>query len=227
MFNRVKKIFGLPIGIIQLLIFHLPGKAGYALRYRYWGKRLRFLGRNVRIEPGVHFQNPSYISINDGCWIDRGVVILAGPDTSNREKTVKENSHFELELGEVWIGKQVHIGINSIISGIGGVLISDLCCLSAGSMLYSFSHHYRSLVNLEKGNVHFGSCGPAKDQSLIEGAIFLGKNVGVGLNVVILAGVTVEEDSFIAIGSRVQDSFPKNSFISGEPARRIKSRFRQ
>lgn len=197
------------------------------MRYRYWRKRLRYLGENVRIETGVYFQNPSYISIDDHSWIDRGVIILAGPDSSNRDKVKKENPQFNLESGEVWIGKQVHIGINSIISGIGGVLVSDLCGLSAGSKLYSFSHHYKALSDLDKADIHFGPCGPPEDQFMIEGPIFLGKNVGMGLDVVILAGVSIDENSFIAIGSRVQDSFPKNSFISGTPARRIKSRFRE
>lgn len=226
MIKKIKHIFQFPTAIIQFIIFYLPGRFGYTLRYHYWRRRLRFLGTNVRIEPGVYFQNPDFISIDDDCWIDRGVVILAGADTSKRERLIKHNPDYKIDRGEVWIGKKVHIGLNSIVSGIGGVVISDLCCLSADAKIYSFSHHYRSLFNFAKSDVHFGSCGPSEDQFMIEGPIFLGKNVGVGLNVVILAGVSIQENSFIAIGSTVQDSFPSNSFISGNPAQRKKNRFR-
>ena len=64
----------------------LPGQLGLFLRRRYWANRLRSLGENVRIDPGVYIQNPKFVSIGDNTWIDRGVIILAGPDNSERPR---------------------------------------------------------------------------------------------------------------------------------------------
>ena len=102
------------------------------MRYFYYKRRLKFLGRNVKIDTGVYFQNPRFISISENCWIDKNVVILAGLDNSSREKILKRNNKYPGLPGEVFIGKNVHIGIGSIISGISsGVYISDDCGFSA------------------------------------------------------------------------------------------------
>ena len=50
-------------------------------------------------------------------------------------------------------------------------------------------------------------------------------SVGTCLNVVILPGVSIGKDSFVAINSVVNSSFEKNSMIAGNPAKRIKNRF--
>jgi acetyltransferase-like isoleucine patch superfamily enzyme len=77
-----------------MFISFLPGAIGFKLRYRFWKNRLKFLGKNVKIDVGVYFQNPQFISIDDNCWIDRNVIILAGPPGSKRITYSKTNSEF-------------------------------------------------------------------------------------------------------------------------------------
>lgn len=223
-----RALLAFPMDIWAMIVNYLPGAIGYVLRYRFWKARLRQLGDRVTIEPGVYFQRPEFIEIGDNCWIDRGVMILAGPDNSNREKILRENPLFPGQPGVVHIGKNVHIGPNSIISGIAaGVHISDDCGLSAGARVYAFSHHYRSRQDPSK-KVHFGPRKAAETQCLVEGSIFLGENTGVALNAVILPGTALLPDSFVSVNSVVIGGvFPENSILAGNPARVTSHRFKK
>ena len=121
----------------------MPGSLGFRLRSGYWRRRLKYLGTHARIDCGVYFQSPEFISIDDNSWIDRGVMILAGRDRSTR-KIRKWAVRTLAGDGEVHIGRNVHIGAFSIISGIeGGVHIGDDCTFSPAVKVYAFSHHYR------------------------------------------------------------------------------------
>src|SRR5688572_21057854 len=145
MTSILSRLLAVPGDLYLGIITYLPGSAGVVLRRAFWRRRLRYMGKRVRIDVGVYLQNPAYISIDDNCWIDRNVMIMAGPDESPREKIVRANERFTGEPGTVHIGKNAHISVGCLISGIGGgVHIADDCGIAAGSKIYSFSHHYRS-----------------------------------------------------------------------------------
>ncbi|MBX0330768.1 hypothetical protein K2Z83_24225 [Oscillochloris sp. ZM17-4] len=226
LYKGVRILAALPANILHMLVNHFPGPIGPILRYWVWKPQLKFLGKGVRIEEGVYFQNPQSISIDDNAWIDRGVIIMGGPDRSKRQRRLLPNADFPLEKGQVYIGKRVHIAPQSIISGIGGVYISDDCGLSSGFKAYSFSHHFRSDDDPSDRSVQFNPLIDHSKQYMIEGAIFLGANVGVALNVVVLPGVSIGKDSFVTMSSVVTSSFKENSLLSGTPARRVKNRYR-
>lgn len=225
--RTLRIIFGIPFDLITMAIAFWPGELGFFLRYRFWKGRLRFLGKSVRIDTGVTFQNPEFISIDDNCWIDRGVIILAGLDKALREKIVITNSRFPGEPGVVIIGKNVHVAPNCIVSGISaGVYISDYCGISADCKIFAFSHHYRSKKNPEDESIHFAPMVPAEKQCMVEGAIFLGRNTGVALNSVILPGASIPENCFVSINSVVSGHhYSPNSIISGSPAKGRGQRF--
>jgi acetyltransferase-like isoleucine patch superfamily enzyme len=210
-----------------LLVTHWPGATGYRIRYAFWKKRLRFLGENVLLDTGIHFQSPAFIEIEGNCWIDRNVVIMAGPDQSAREKIIKRNKQFPGIPGVVHIGRNVHVGPGCVLSGISsGIFISDDCGLSANTKLYAFSHHYRSKTSPSDTNISFGPLVSQERQCLMEGAIYLGNNTGIALNCVILPGTSIAENCFVAINSVVSGgSFEQNCVIAGNPAKRVSDRF--
>jgi acetyltransferase-like isoleucine patch superfamily enzyme len=220
-------LFGLPADTYLMFVTYLPGALGFYLRARYWSKRLKFFGGNVRIDTGVYFQNPGFIEIKENCWIDKNVLILAGIDGSQREKIVLANSAYTGDPGVVHIGKNVHIGVGCILSGIdAGIYISDDCCLSGGCKLYAFSHHYRSAKDPTNQNAHFGSMASADRQTLMEGAIHIGANTGLAMNCVVLPGAAIAENSFVAVNSVVHHGiYERNSLLNGAPAQKIADRF--
>lgn len=225
--KRAREILRFPLNLYLQVITYLPGEFGFILRSRYWRKRLKSLGKTTRIDVGVYFQNPEYISIGDNSWIDRGVVILAGVDNSNREKIKLDNTDYTQENGVVKIGDKVHIAVGCIISGISaGVYISNECNIAARCCVYAFSHHYKSRKFPKNKSFVFGPMVGHDRQCLIEGPIFIGENTGIALNSTILPGVSILSSSFVAINSVVKSGrYAENSLISGNPAIVVGTRF--
>lgn len=227
MFRRLAALANLPVEIWQMVVCYLPGPVGFALRYRFWRKRLGHLGKQVVIGTGVYFQGPEFISISDNCWVDNNVAILAGPDRKEREKIEIRNRMYRGKPGFVHVGRNVHIGPGSIISGISaGVYISDDCGFSAGCRIFAFSHHYRSRRKPSDQNIHFGPMVDPDRQCIVEGPVWIGANTGVALGATLLPGVAIPENCFVAINSVVgSGKFRENSIIKGDPAKIIGDRF--
>lgn len=227
-FHKMRKILQVLSSIWLMFITYFPGPMGFDLRHKFWRKKFKYLGKNVKIETGVYFQNPSYIFIDDNCWIDMNVIILAGLDNSEREKIYIRNKEFKGEPGAVYIRKNVHIGPGCIISGISaGVYISDNCSLAAKCKVYAFSHHYRSIKDPKNTKVNFSPLVSQDRQCIIEGPVYLGSNTGAALHTVILPGVSIPDDCFIMINSVVSPGdYKSNSIISGDPAKRVGERFK-
>ena len=205
-----------------MVVTYLPGDAGSKLRFRYWKKRLRYLGENAQIDEGVFFVNPQYIHIGENSWIDKNVIIMAGPFNSKREKRTLKNSAYPGEPGVVFIGKNCHIGTGGILSGISaGIYISDNCGMSAYCKLYALTHHYKSFEDPEKV-VILCPRAPAESQVLIDGAIYFGPNVGLALNCIILPGVSLPGNNGAHINSVVyKGRYPKDIRLQGDPAKKV------
>lgn len=231
--NRIKNSYKLNL-MIQLIkdfkimiITYLPGKAGQILRYNYYKKQLKYLGMNVTFEPGVFILNPVNVSIDDNTWIDKYVILLAGkPFEGERIIYKKNNLNYNGMIGELTIGKNSHIAPYVLISAHGGVKIGNNLTLASGVKLYSFSHHYRDLSNPNSNiNYKFSSRVPENEQALILSPVVLEDNCAVGLNSVVLPGVTIGENSWVGVSSVVSHDIPKDVIVSGNPAKPIKNRF--
>lgn len=226
--SKVCAAMRLPSDLWLGAIQNLPGTLGHRLRFAFWRRRLKHLGEGVKIDAGVYFQNPALISIGDNCWIDRGVMISAGLDNSKRAKK-RIRSKPMAPPGEVVVGRNVHIGPYSIISGIdAGVYVGDDCAFSSGVKVFAFSHHYRFEDRPEDSSCSFGPMVDHSRQSMICGPVAFEANVGVALNAVILPGVFVGKNSFVGANSLLfAKQFRENSVISGIPAKHRGCRFEE
>ncbi|WP_291735081.1 acyltransferase [Clostridium sp.] len=56
----------------------------------------------------------------------------------------------------------------------------------------------------------------------ILGKIKIGNNVFIGINSIIMPGISIGDNCIIAAGSVVTKSFPNNSIVGGVPAKKIK-----
>ncbi len=209
MTGPISKLLHLPLDLWLLAISHWPGPLGFILRRWYWRRRLLSLGKHTRIDVGAHFQGAEFISIGEHCWIDRNVIILAGPPGGERVTLMKENPNFTPALGEVVIGDQTHIAPNSVLSGIGGIQIGQACTVASGSAVYSFSHHYRNLTDKsDRQQYAFTSMARPDQQAMILGPVVIQDYCAVGLNSVVLPGVTMHRGSWLASGSVLSQDLP-------------------
>jgi len=219
------------IGVVWILAkIHFPGietsvtygydnKVGYVLRAAYWKSRVRKLGKDVMIDVGAKAIGWHAISIGDNSWIDRNVILETGLiDRRKFMVHIKKTSSI-IEEGELFIGKGCHISKNVVIQAQGGVLIGDYTGIASGAKIYSLSQHYKS-VKFDDGKIYkFTPLAPPEEQSLIEGAVILEGNNALGLNSVILPGVTIGKNSWIGVCSYVINDVPPNCLVAGCPAK--------
>ncbi len=209
--------------LLMFVIIYLPGESGKRLRYMYYHKKFGNCGRNVDIDVGVVFEGIQYISIGENVRIDKYCIISTGKKLSGILNK-KSNEYFNYQEGEIIIGNNVHIAQFSLIMGYGGVFIGDDGALSSGTKIYSLTNVPCDIKNPSKIETIM-PLGNPKAQYLI-GPIYFDRNVWLALNCLVFPGSVIGKNSFAANNSVITGRFPENSFLSGHPAVRIKSRFK-
>lgn len=221
-FKIIRRLFS---DFVKFFIIYMPGATGRRLRYLYYRRKFKKCGKNVIIDEGVIIQNPEWISVGDNVWIDKYSVLIAGP-VDLRESIVKkrENLNYKFQVGELIIGSGVHIGIYNIIQAHGGVFIGNNVTTSAGVKIYSLSNYPYN--DQDPSMVTYSNCMVSdKNVSYIISPIVIEDGVWIALNCVVLGG-SIGKNSFIASNSLVLKDIPENSYAAGNPARRIKERFK-
>jgi len=212
---------------IESALRNISGGVGRRLRYYYYKTRFNSCGANVQIDEGVFFQGPENISIGSNVWIDKNVIIIAGPpDLRSRKILIKETKGVrKVELGKVQIEKNVHIAPNVVLQGHGGIYIGDDSGVASGAKIYTLSHHYRNLEDSNDTRIYkFTPRVPLREQFLIVSSVILEKNNAIGLNSVILPGSVIHENSWVGVASTVSGEVPPNTIVSGNPAVVIKEK---
>lgn len=183
--------------LIESCLRGIEGRPGRYLRYAYYKRRLKFCGKGVTIDTGVHFINPSSISLGEGVWIDKNCILIAGalPLAKHRVKEI-ENTAFKGNRGEIYIGNHSHIGLMTIIQGHGGVWIDQYFTSSAGVKIYSLSN--------DPKECHTGTL---KDPAYILHPVSIGRNVWLGLNVIVL-GHHLNADVFVGPNEVIKADIP-------------------
>lgn len=218
--NVKQKALRVFFDIVETIIRNISGRLGIFLRRLYYSKRLAQCGKNLRIDEGVIIQGAEYIYIGDNVWIDKYCILIAGKvDIQSERVKVKQNKNYPYREGELHIGSNVHIAPQCIIQAHGGVSIGNYCGLSSGVKIYSLTNLPSSHTN---EIIHFT---PLGNPFYLKSPIQIEENVGIALNSIILPGVTIKKNSFIAPNSVVITDIKENSFASGNPAKKIKDRF--
>ncbi len=221
----LKSIISIPNEIYRSWIRNLDGGLGQKLRYRYYKKRLRYLGKGVKLETGIFISGAKYISIGDNTEIDKNCILVGASsnlDLSNRYLKIRKNVNYKGERGLITIGSDCHISQNSMIYGYGGVHIGNNCVLSAGAKIYSLT----SMAYNPYDRSEIVSIVPYSGKSpTLEGPVVLDNNVWAGIDTVISPGVTIGKNSFIKSFSLVNSSFEENSYAGGTPAVKLRKRY--
>ena len=180
----------------------------------------------MRIDTGVIIENPGWISIGDDVWIDKYVILSAGPVVFSKEDIIKRKCNWisNVNEGELTIGSRCHIGAFNILQAHGGIKIGSDVTTSAFVKVYSLSNMSNNPSNLEE--ITFANCLAKGKVAYIIGPVEIENGVWIGLDSIILPGVKIGEYSFIRSKSLVISNIERNSVAGGNPARRIKERFK-
>lgn len=187
------------------------------MRQKYYSKKFAQCGKNLQIEEGVIIQGTKDMFLGDNVWIDKYCILMAGKVSIPSEQVkVKQNKNFIYNEGELHISSNVHIAPQCIIQAYGGVSIGNYFTASAGSKIYTLSNDTQEC----KYGTHSNDC-----IQYIISPIDISENVWLGLNSIVLGGY-IEKNSFIAPNSVVMTSIKENAFAGGNPAKKIKDRFK-
>lgn len=198
----LKLILGVLPEVIEGLIRFVPGALGYLIRRNYYRFRLKSLGKKSLIDVGVYLIGPKNIEIGDYTWIDAGVRI-------------------EATLGNVSIGKRVHIAPYVILGSREPIVIEDYVGISAGAKVYSNSE-------IPLPGLHMsGPMIPERFKSSISIPVLLAKDSFVGCNSVLLPGSSLGEGAVLGALSTLKEPIPNWEIWAGSPAKKISVRDNQ
>jgi acetyltransferase-like isoleucine patch superfamily enzyme len=178
------------------------GAAGFFLRGAYYKAKLKYMGDNVLIDMGVTIWNPQHVSVGAYSHLDTNVKIEGGEG--------------------VKIGSYVHIASNVLLQGGGTLTIDDYADVAAGSLVYSGVNHYTD-GHTDKF-YEMSSCAPAHQQFIKKAPVNIKKSAFIGMNSVVMPGVTVGEAAIVGACSFVNSDVPPYKIAVGAPARVIKDR---
>lgn len=153
------------------------------------------IGKNVTLMPGVHLKNR-----------EDGKIVL--------HNEVKLDSHVRLVVANqatIELGQKVVLGMGSVFNA--GVDIKlGRGTISAVNCLFNASDH------------EFAKDLPIRNQPYLHEPIFIGEDVWIGANCMIMRGSQIDSGSIISAQSLVRGFFPSHVVVGGNPARIIKQR---
>jgi acetyltransferase-like isoleucine patch superfamily enzyme len=122
---------------------------------------------------------------------------------------------FCILTGNIKIGRYVHLGAFSFLSGGEGIEIADFCGFSPRTTMFTASDDYSGL-SMSNPTV------PDRFKPEIHrGPIRIGRHVLMGANCVILPGVEIEEGTSVGAFTLVNRSLDPWSMYAGIPARKL------
>jgi acetyltransferase-like isoleucine patch superfamily enzyme len=184
---------------LNYVIRNYPGGIGMKLRELRYRSALKHMGKNVLLDEGVRIHGAENISIDDFVWIDKDVRLSA-------------------PWGSIKIGKRVHVAELVLISGGGHVTIHDYAAVARGASIYSHSEAIVGGLRLS------GPMIPESEKGMKSAPIVIGKDALIGVNAVILPGVTIGEGAIVGANSMVNKDVGDWEIVYGTPARVVAKR---
>lgn len=111
------------------------------------------------------------------------------------------------------VGNNTLIAPYTVVFAKFGVKIGDNCLISSNCGISSYNHTQNSLNRMADQEQDYKYSKP----------VTIGNNVWIGMNVNILPGVTIGDNSVIGSGSVVTKSIPANEIWFGNPAKFYKT----
>ncbi|MBI4825097.1 MAG: acyltransferase [Nitrospirae bacterium] len=175
----------------------------YRLLYRgfTYGENLKCWGRII-----ISKSPESIISIGDNAWIVSDTVRSGIALYSKCKLQAYRNSRIAIGNNVALIGTSVTCRSTLVEIGDGTIIAPNVIIVDS-DFHAAWPPHNRAL-----------NMGYENDKE-----VRIGKNVWIGMNVLILKGVTIGDNSIVAAGSVVVKDLPSNVIAGGNPAGVLKS----
>ena len=174
--------------------------------------RLDFLGENCEIDPGVSLQYPDRIRIGGGSRIGRHATLRANTEQRpgiilGKGVWIQDSVVINANRGQISLGDRSWLGPFCLVYGNGGVHIGANVLVAAHTTINTVSH------SAERCDI------PINDQPVLTDPVTIEDDVWIGLNAVILQGVTIGRGAIVGAGAVVTKSLPPWSIALGVPAK--------
>jgi acetyltransferase-like isoleucine patch superfamily enzyme len=205
--------------LITLLCGSLPGALGFALRKLLLPKLLGSVGRNVIFGRNLTIRHGHKIHLGDGVVLDDNAVLDAKGEgrsgiSIGADTIISRNCVLSCKGGAIRIGRNVSLGVNSLIHAEGDVVVGDDSAIAAFVYLVGSGNYHTERLDV-----------PIKKQGYYtKGGVGIGQGVWIGAHVTVLDGVRVGKGSILAAGAVVTRDVPEYAVVGGVPATLIKSR---
>jgi len=174
-----------------------------------------FLKRNKNIEIGkkLELKGTPLIDIKDDCFL----LIEDSVTLNSQNRGYHVNMHSPIKLYADRKGAIIRIGANTRIHGTcihayESITIGKNCLIAANCQIFDGSGHDLSFSDVEN---RINTRGVSKP-------VLIEDNVWIGINSIILPGVTIGNGSVIAANSVVTKDIPPMVLAGGNPAKIIK-----
>lgn len=189
-------------------------KAVEGFRLAWYRRRLGALGQGCRIESGVSLQYPGRIRIGDGTGIGRNATLRANTEQSpgielGKGVSINDAVVINANRGRVTLGDRSWLGPFCLVYGNGGVTIGRNVLVAGHSSINTVSH------SADRCDI------PINDQPVVIDPVIIEDDVWIGMNTVILQGVTVGRGAIVGAGAVVTKSIPPWLIAVGVPAKVI------
>jgi acetyltransferase-like isoleucine patch superfamily enzyme len=170
--------------------------------------------RGNRISLSTYIKGHHHFKMGQGCKVHADASIDASRSlgvTFGNSVTINRYAYVQGSTGGVRLGNRVEVNNFSIINGTGGVDIDDQTLNGPGVRIISYQHRY-------------ARNSPIYSQPIDAKPIKIGRDVWLGANSIILAGVTIGDGAVVAAGAVVRKDVPAYAIVAGVPAEIKKTR---
>ena len=152
----------------------------------------------------VVFMGQNMIGKDVDIHSDRGSSIHVGRGTA-----FSDRARIHVTGAKIVFGKNVFVGIGTIIASRAGISIGDDCQIAEYVTIRDMDHD-------------FEMAGPVGKSVFKTSKIIIEENVWIGAHVVVTRGVRLGRNSVIVAGSVVTRDVPPNAVYAGAPARLLR-----
>lgn len=172
------------------------------------------LASGSRVSAGAYLKGHDNIRLGARCKIHDAASLDAarGPGIDLGEQvTINRYAYLQGDKGGIRLGNRVEINNFSIVNGTGGVDIGDDTLIGPGVRIISYQHRHAVGATI-------------RSQPTLAAPIHIGRDVWIGANAVILAGIRVGDGAVVGAGAVVTHDVAANTIVGGVPARVLGTR---